>query len=148
MQELKIPAEQLSVSVYRDDLESYEIWEKHIRLPQSKIYRYGEKDNFGLRMRRHMARTAPAGHAQKYFSTREKKLVMDEKNVNLPVIATDLWKYGIWCLPSTTAKKEASWNRYHTKMLIQAWDWKGWHVSCKEYKPTSTSTSSVLLSNT
>ena len=46
VQELKIPAERLSVSVYKDDQESYEIWEKHIRLPQSKIYRYGEKDNF------------------------------------------------------------------------------------------------------
>src|SRR3990167_3591378 len=46
VQELKIPAERLSVSVYKDDQESYEIWEKHIRVPRSKIYRYGEKDNF------------------------------------------------------------------------------------------------------
>ena len=46
VQELKIPEERLSVSVYKDDQESYEIWEKHIRVPRSKIYRYGEKDNF------------------------------------------------------------------------------------------------------
>ncbi|NUO07381.1 MAG: alanine--tRNA ligase [Candidatus Brocadia sp.] len=46
VQELKIPAERLSVSVYKDDQESYEIWEKHVGVPKSKIYRYDEKDNF------------------------------------------------------------------------------------------------------
>jgi len=46
VQELKIPAERLSVSVYKDDQESYDIWEKHIRVPRSRIYQYGEKDNF------------------------------------------------------------------------------------------------------
>jgi len=46
VQELKISKERLSVSVYKDDQESYEIWEKHIGVPKSKIYLYGEKDNF------------------------------------------------------------------------------------------------------
>ncbi len=46
VQELKIPEERLSVSIYKDDVESYEIWEKHIGVPKTKIYRYGEKDNF------------------------------------------------------------------------------------------------------
>ena len=46
LQELKIPEERLRVSVYKDDQESYEIWEKHIGVPKSKIYCYGEKDNF------------------------------------------------------------------------------------------------------
>lgn len=46
VQELKIPEERLSVSVYKDDQESREIWEKHIGVPRAKIYRYGETDNF------------------------------------------------------------------------------------------------------
>lgn len=46
LQELKIPEERLRVSVYKDDRESYEIWEKHIGVPKAKIYCYGEKDNF------------------------------------------------------------------------------------------------------
>ncbi len=46
VQELKIPEERLSVSIYKDDVESYEIWGKHIGVPKTKIYRYGEKDNF------------------------------------------------------------------------------------------------------
>lgn len=46
VQELRLPEEKLFVSVYKDDHESYEIWEKHIRVPKSKIYSYGEHDNF------------------------------------------------------------------------------------------------------
>ncbi|MCF6149561.1 MAG: alanine--tRNA ligase [Candidatus Kuenenia sp.] len=46
VQELKLPEEKLFVSVYKDDHESYEIWEKHIPVPKSKIYSYGENDNF------------------------------------------------------------------------------------------------------
>ncbi|HHT9129440.1 MAG TPA: alanine--tRNA ligase [Candidatus Brocadiaceae bacterium] len=46
VQELKIPEERLSVSVYKNDEESYGIWEKHIGVPKAKIFRYGEKDNF------------------------------------------------------------------------------------------------------
>ncbi|MBU6390657.1 MAG: alanine--tRNA ligase [Planctomycetota bacterium] len=46
VQELKIPEERLSVSIYKDDVESYEIWEKYIGISKAKIYRYGEKDNF------------------------------------------------------------------------------------------------------
>jgi len=45
-QELKIPEERLWVSVYKDDQESYEIWEKCIKISNSKIYKYGEEDNF------------------------------------------------------------------------------------------------------
>ncbi len=46
VQELKIPEERLSVSVYKDDQESYEIWAKHIGVSKPRIYQYGEKDNF------------------------------------------------------------------------------------------------------
>ncbi len=46
VQELKIQEERLRVSVFKDDPESYEIWEKRVGIPKSRIYRYGEKDNF------------------------------------------------------------------------------------------------------
>lgn len=36
----------LSVSVYQDDDETFDIWNKKIGLPSSKIYRFGEDDNF------------------------------------------------------------------------------------------------------
>ncbi len=46
LNEMKIPEERLSVSVYVDDEESYDIWLKKIGVPKDKIYRFGEKENY------------------------------------------------------------------------------------------------------
>jgi alanyl-tRNA synthetase len=43
---LKIKEEKLWCSVYKDDDESYGIWEKEIRVPINKIIRLGQKENF------------------------------------------------------------------------------------------------------
>ncbi len=45
-QVLKMDAEPIWVSVYEDDDEAYEIWEKEIGIPGSRIIRLGAKDNF------------------------------------------------------------------------------------------------------
>jgi alanyl-tRNA synthetase len=45
-QELEIPAERLYVSIYTDDQEAYDIWEKEVGIPHEKIYRFGEDENF------------------------------------------------------------------------------------------------------
>jgi len=46
LNEMKLPKERLSVSIYLDDEESYDIWLKKIGIPEDKIYRFGEKENF------------------------------------------------------------------------------------------------------
>ncbi len=46
LNEMKLPEEMLFVSVYLDDEESYDIWLKKIGIPEDKIYRFGEKENF------------------------------------------------------------------------------------------------------
>jgi len=43
---LKLPEERIAVSVYEDDGEAFDIWRNVIGLPESKIYRFGEHDNF------------------------------------------------------------------------------------------------------
>ncbi|MFA5795289.1 MAG: alanine--tRNA ligase [Candidatus Brocadiia bacterium] len=43
---LKIPAEQLRISVYKDDHEAYRIWNKEIGIPEKMIYRLGPEGNF------------------------------------------------------------------------------------------------------
>ncbi|MGR3220611.1 MAG: alanine--tRNA ligase [Candidatus Anammoxibacter sp.] len=44
--EICLPEERLSVSVYRDDNESYRIWNKKMGVSSGKIYKFGESDNF------------------------------------------------------------------------------------------------------
>ncbi len=43
---LKIPAERLYVSVYQDDDEAFDIWNKNVGIPAEKIFRMGKEDNF------------------------------------------------------------------------------------------------------
>ncbi len=54
--ELGLPAEKLWVSVYEDDDEAFELWEKVEDLPKGRIVRLGEKDNFWA-----MGDTGPCG---------------------------------------------------------------------------------------
>ncbi len=46
LNEMKLPEERLSVSIFQDDEESYGIWLNKIGIPKDKIYRFGEKENF------------------------------------------------------------------------------------------------------
>jgi alanyl-tRNA synthetase len=43
---LKIPADRLTISVYLDDDEAYDIWHDEIKIPSERIVRLGEDDNF------------------------------------------------------------------------------------------------------
>ncbi|WP_435016586.1 alanine--tRNA ligase [Tundrisphaera sp. TA3] len=43
---LKVPAERLTVTVYLDDDEAFNIWHDEIKLPANRITRMGEDDNF------------------------------------------------------------------------------------------------------
>jgi alanyl-tRNA synthetase len=56
VQELGIPADQLWISVFDDDDEAYALWEKVEGLPEGRIVRLGEKDNFWA-----MGDTGPCG---------------------------------------------------------------------------------------
>ncbi len=44
--ELKLPPERLTITVYLDDDEAYNIWHDEIKVPASRISRLGEDDNF------------------------------------------------------------------------------------------------------
>jgi alanyl-tRNA synthetase len=43
---VELPKDRLYVSVFIDDPEAYEVWQKKIGLDSKRIYRLGEKDNF------------------------------------------------------------------------------------------------------
>ncbi|MEJ5228031.1 alanine--tRNA ligase [Thermodesulfovibrio sp.] len=45
-EKFKLPKEKLWVSIYREDDEAAQIWEREIGVPKDRIVRLGEKDNF------------------------------------------------------------------------------------------------------
>jgi alanyl-tRNA synthetase len=51
-----LPQEKLYVSVYRDDDEAFDLWERKVGVPVDRIVRLGEKDNFWA-----MGDTGPCG---------------------------------------------------------------------------------------
>ncbi len=51
-----LPADKLYASVFKDDDEAYELWQKEVGLPSERIVRLGEKDNFWA-----MGDTGPCG---------------------------------------------------------------------------------------
>ena len=59
---LKLPLDRLSVTVFEKDDEAYDMWHKKMGLPENKIFRLGEKDNFWS-----MAETGPCGPCTEIF---------------------------------------------------------------------------------
>jgi alanyl-tRNA synthetase len=60
--EYKIPIEKLYVTVFKDDEESFNIWNKEIGVPKEKIFKMGEKDNFWS-----MGEQGPCGPCSEIF---------------------------------------------------------------------------------
>jgi alanyl-tRNA synthetase len=58
----EIPKEKLFVTVYKDDDEAAEIWQKQEGVPQERIYRFDETDNFWQ-----MGDTGPCGPCSEIF---------------------------------------------------------------------------------
>lgn len=66
--ELKLPKDQLYVTVYEKDDEAAEIWNKQERVAHDRIFKFGEKDNFWS-----MGDTGPCGPCSEIFIDRGEK---------------------------------------------------------------------------
>ncbi|MBS1258315.1 MAG: Alanine--tRNA ligase [Candidatus Scalindua arabica] len=74
LNEMKLPEERLSVSVYLDDEESYDIWLKKIGIPEDKIYRFGEKENYWPASAPSEGPNGPCGPCSEIFYDRGKDI--------------------------------------------------------------------------
>jgi alanyl-tRNA synthetase len=52
----RLPEEKLYVTIYQDDEEAFKLWSLRIGLPESRIFRFGQEDNFWA-----MGETGPCG---------------------------------------------------------------------------------------
>jgi len=65
--ELKISAEKLWVSVYQDDDEAYVIWKDVVKIPEQKIIRLGDKENFWPAEAKTKGPNGPCGPCSEIF---------------------------------------------------------------------------------
>lgn len=65
--ELKIDQDKLWVSVYQDDQEAYAIWKDKIGIPENKIVKLGDKDNFWPAEAKTKGPNGPCGPCSEIF---------------------------------------------------------------------------------
>lgn len=65
---LKLPKEKFLITVYKDDDESFRIWEKKIGIPRKRIFPMGEEHNFW-----NMGKTGPCGPCSEIIIDRGEK---------------------------------------------------------------------------
>lgn len=71
-EELKLPKEQLYVTIYFDDEEAFQLWQEETDVPVERIIRLGEKDNFWQ-----MGDTGPCGPCSEIMIDRGEKHTCD-----------------------------------------------------------------------
>lgn len=67
VKELKISKEKLWVSVYKDDSQAYNIWKGKIKIPQDKILKLGDKENFWPAEAKQKGPNGPCGPCSEIF---------------------------------------------------------------------------------
>ncbi len=96
-----LPADKLWVSIYLDDDEAHELWHKNIGVPEEKILRFGEEDNFWS-----MGDTGPCGPCSEIHMDRGEKYGCDRPDCG---VGCECDRYlEIWNLVFMQFNREAS----------------------------------------
>ena len=96
-----LPEDKLWVSIYIDDDEAHELWHKNIGVPEEKILRFGEEDNFWA-----MGDTGPCGPCSEIHMDRGEKYGCDRPDCG---VRCECDRYlEIWNLVFMQFNREAS----------------------------------------
>lgn len=83
---LGLPADRMWVTIFRDDDEAFAIW-KHIGVPEARIIRMGEKDNFWA-----MGDTGPCGPCSEIFYDMGEEHRCDAEVCSIATCGCDRWR--------------------------------------------------------
>ena len=108
---LEIPEDRLYPSVYLEDDEAFDIWNKEIGVAKDRIFRFGKEDNFW----EHGA--GPCGPCSV-----EKNTAVESPVVRLAVSVTAISRFGIMYLLSLKMTGKATIQNWKIKTLIPVWD--------------------------
>jgi alanyl-tRNA synthetase len=97
-----LPADKLWASVYLDDDQAYDLWHRRIGIPESRMIRLGEADNFWA-----MGDTGPCGPAARFTWIGALSTAAVDRSALSAVTATGFWRFGTWSSCSSTATLRA-----------------------------------------
>ena len=100
-------------SIYENDEEAFEIWNKEIGVPADHIFRFGKKDNFWEHG------SGPCGPCSEIYYDRALSAAT----------ATATWRSGTTYSPSLTTMATATTPSWCRRILTPAWVWSVW-LSC------------------
>ena len=104
-EELKLPIDKLYITIYKDDDEAYELWRELTPVPEERIIRLGEKDNFWQ-----MGETGPCGPCSEIHIDRgEEHACNHPDGCALGVCDCDRW-LEIWNLVFMQYDRDANGN--------------------------------------
>ncbi len=66
-EEMALPAERMAVSIYEDDAEAEQVWSEVVGLPEERIFRFGEGENFWPPNARTQGPNGPCGPCSEIF---------------------------------------------------------------------------------
>jgi Alanyl-tRNA synthetase len=75
---LRLPKDKIYVSVHQNDQEAYDIWKDMVKVPEDKIWRMGDEDNFWQ-----MGETGPCGYSSEIYIDRGEKYSQDERYLEI-----------------------------------------------------------------
>ncbi len=118
--EYGLPKDRLYVTVFREDDDAEELWQKVAGVPKERIFRLDEKDNFWQ-----MARRAHADHVRKsitIWGPRRPSRGVNRSNFRSTAAAA-LSKSGTWCSCSSIATRAGGLRRFRGLRSIPEWGW-------------------------
>lgn len=115
---LELDTDKLYVTIYPDDKEAYDYWHNMIGLADERIS--NSTITSGKSAKARAVRTA------KSSMTSDRNGAVANRHALSAATATAIWKSGISSLPSTTAPKTASTNRWPRRTSIRAAAWNDW----------------------
>lgn len=113
---LEIPEDRLYPSVYLEDDEAFDIWNKEIGVAKDRIFRFGKEDNFGSMV------PVLVVLVLRFITTVEKNTAVESQVVRLAVSVTATSRFGIMYLPSLKMTGKATTQNWKIKTLIPVWD--------------------------
>lgn len=80
--------DRLYPSVYEEDDEAFDIWNKKMGIPAERIFRFGKEDNFWEHG------SGRVVHVQRFITTVEKSMDVENRDVQSDANVTVIWKFG------------------------------------------------------